>query len=229
MPVIVPRERRAPERHIDELRLCRCALTVSSPPGYNGYVATVPEAAATPERRMSPLLFGTVLFLASEVLFFGSLFAAYFSLRAQSEVWPPPDVELDLLIPGIGTILLVLSSVTFQLGVNAGGRGRRDGLGTWIAASLVLGTVFLALQLWDYTRLGFEVSSHAYGTIFYAMTGFHGLHVAAGLVLMLVILGRLAQGAYHEGRVESAHAIGYYWHFVDVVWIVLFATLYVLR
>jgi cytochrome c oxidase subunit 3 len=192
-------------------------------------VATVPEAAATPERRISPLLFGTVLFLASEVLFFGSLFAAYFSLRARSEVWPPPDVELDLVIPGIGTILLVVSSVTFQLGLRAGGRGRRDGLGRWIAASLVLGTAFLALQLWDFTRLGFEVSSHAFGTIFYAMTGFHGLHVAAGLVLMLVILGRLAQGAYHGGRVEGAHAIGYYWHFVDVVWIVLFATLYVLR
>ncbi len=202
---------------------------MSSAPGYNGYVAAVPDEAATPERRLSPLLFGTVLFLASELLFFGSLFAAYFSLRAQSGVWPPHDVELELLIPAIGTFLLVLSSVTFQLGVIAGERGRRERLGTWIAASLVLGVVFLALQIWDYTRLGFEVSSHAYGTIFYAMTGFHGLHVAAGIVLMLVILGRLAQGAYHEGRVEGVHAIGYYWHFVDVVWIALFAILYVLR
>ena len=192
-------------------------------------MATVPEAAAASERRISPLLFGTVLFLASELLFFGSLFAAYFSLRAGSAVWPPHDVELELLIPAIGTILLIVSSVTFQLGVLAGERGRRERLGAWIAASLVLGVVFLALQVWDYTRLGFEVSSHAYGTIFYAMTGFHGLHVAAGIVLMLVILGRLSQGAYHEGRVEGAHAIGYYWHFVDVVWIALFATLYVLR
>jgi cytochrome c oxidase subunit 3 len=191
-------------------------------------VATVPEASAS-ERRISPLLFGTVLFLASELLFFGSLFAAYFSLRARSAAWPPHDVELELLIPAIGTILLIASSVTFQLGMIAGERGRRDGLGAWIAASLLLGVVFLALQVWDYTRLGFEVSSHAYGTIFYAMTGFHGLHVAAGIVLMLVILGRLAQGAYHDGRIEGAHAIGYYWHFVDVVWIALFATLFVLR
>ena len=191
-------------------------------------MATVTDAAAA-ERRIPPLLFGTVLFLASELLFFGSLFAAYFALRAQTDPWPPEGVELDLLIPAIGTALLVLSSVTFQIGLVAGERGRRSGLRAWIAASLVLGIVFLGLQLWDYTRLGFEVSSHAYGTIFFAMTGFHGLHVAAGIVLMLVILGRLAQGAYHDGRVESVHAIGYYWHFVDVVWIALFAVLYLMR
>jgi cytochrome c oxidase subunit 3 len=190
-------------------------------------VAAIPAAA--PERRIPPLLFGTVLFLASELLFFGSLFAAYFALRAQTDPWPPADVELELLIPTIGTSLLVLSSVTFQLGLVAGERDRRGGLRGWIVASLLLGAVFLGLQLWDYTQLGFEVSSHAYGTIFYAMTGFHGLHVAAGVVLMLVIVGRMAQGAYRGGRVESVHAIGYYWHFVDVVWIALYGTLYLLR
>ncbi|HSL10103.1 MAG TPA: heme-copper oxidase subunit III [Actinomycetota bacterium] len=191
-------------------------------------MATTPGAAAT-ERRVSPLLFGTVLFLASELLFFGSLFAAYFALRAQTVTWPPEGVQLDVVVPAIGTVLLVLSSVTFQVGLVAGERGRRSGLRAWIAATLLLGIVFLGVQIWDYTRLDFDVSSHAYGTIFYAMTGFHGLHVAAGIVLMLVILGRLAQGAYQDGRVESVHAIGYYWHFVDVVWIALFATLYLLR
>jgi len=191
-------------------------------------VATV-EAAATPERRIPPLLFGTVLFLASELLFFGSLFAAYFALRAQTDPWPPDGVHLELAIPTIGTLLLVLSSVTFQIGVVAGERERLGALRGWIAASLALGAAFLGLQLYDYTQLDFEVSSHAYGTIFYAMTGFHGLHVTAGVVLMAVILGRLAQGAYRGGRVESVHAIGYYWHFVDVVWIALYATLYLLR
>ena len=191
-------------------------------------MATVPDPAAA-KRRIPPLLFGTVLFLASELLFFGSLFAAYFALRSQTAPWPPEGVVLDLLIPAIGTALLVLSSITFQIGLVAGERGHRSGLRTWIAASLLLGIVFLGLQLWDYTQLGFEVSSHAYGTIFFAMTGFHGLHVAAGIVLMLVILGRLAQGAYQDGRVESVHAIGYYWHFVDVVWIALFAVLYLVR
>ena len=205
----------------------RAALTASLWRGYNGGVSAIPAAAS--ERRIPPLLFGTVLFLASELLFFGGLFAAYFSLRAQTDPWPPADVELDLLIPTTGTALLVLSSVTFQLGLRAGERDRRTKLRAWIATSLALGVAFLGLQLWDYTQLGFEVSSHAYGTIFYAMTGFHGLHVAAGLVLMLVILGRIAQGAYRHGRVESVHAIGYYWHFVDVIWIALYGTLYLLR
>jgi cytochrome c oxidase subunit 3 len=225
---MVPRERLAPERRLLDLRFRRPALTLSARHGYNGWVATVPTAA-TSERRVPPLLFGTVLFLASELLFFGSLFAAYFALRAQTDPWPPEDVELELLVPTIGTILLVLSSVTFQLGVLAGERERPTGLRSWVGLSLLLGLLFLGLQLWDYTQLGFEVSSHAYGTIFYAMTGFHGLHVAAGLVLMVVILGRLVQGAYRAGRVESVHAIGYYWHFVDVVWIALYATLYLLR
>ena len=192
-------------------------------------MATVPAAAATAERRIPPLLFGTVLFLVSELIFFGSLFAAYFALRAQTDRWPPEGVELELLIPTVGTILLVLSSVTFQLGVIAAERDRVGGLRAWTAASLLLGAVFIGLQLSDYAQLDFAVSSHAYGTIFYAMTGFHGLHVAAGLALMLVILGRIAQGAYRGGRVESVHAIGYYWHFVDVVWIALFTTLYLLR
>jgi cytochrome c oxidase subunit III len=189
-------------------------------------VATVPAAA---ERRLPPLLFGTVLFLASELLFFGSLFAAYFALRAQTDPWPPAGVELDVLVPAIGTTLLVLSSVTFQLGVAAAQRERLGALRAWALASFALGAVFLGLQLWDYSTLDFEVSSHAYGTMFFAMTGFHGLHVTAGLVLMLVVLGRLAQGAYRAGRVDGVHAIGYYWHFVDAVWIALFATLYLLR
>ena len=190
-------------------------------------MATVPAAAS--ERRIPPLLFGTVLFLASEVIFFGSLFAAYFALRAQTDPWPPQGVELEMLLPTIGTVLLVLSSVTFQLGVGAGERGRVGTLGGWTAASLLLGGAFLGLQVYDWTHLDFTVSSHAYGTIFYTMTGFHGLHVAAGLILMVVILGRLSQDAFRGGRVESVHAIGYYWHFVDVVWLALFATLYLLR
>ncbi|HEX6131171.1 MAG TPA: heme-copper oxidase subunit III [Actinomycetota bacterium] len=189
--------------------------------------ASVPVEAT--DRRIPPILFGTILFLASELLFFAGLFAAYFSLRARNDPWPPEGVDLELLIPTIGTVLLVASSGTYQLGVMAGERGRRTGLRTWTLVTLALGATFLALQLYDYSQLDFEVSSHAYGTMFFAMTGFHGLHVTAGLALMVVVLGRLAQGAYRDGRVDGAHAIGYYWHFVDVVWIALYATLYLLR
>jgi cytochrome c oxidase subunit 3 len=99
----------------------------------------------------------------------------------------------------------------------------------WIVGTFVLGLGFVALQLTDYLRLDFKVSTNAYGTMYWTMTGLHGLHVLAGLILMLVVLGRIAQGAYRDGRLDGAHAIAYYWHFVDVVWIALFATLFLLR
>ena len=188
-----------------------------------------PTSAEAMQRRLPPILFGTILFLASELLFFGGLFAAYFALRAQTSPWPPAGIELDLLLPAIGTVLLVVSSLTYQAGMVAGERGSLRGLRAWLVVTLALGATFLGVQLWDYAHLGFEVSSHAYGTMFFAMTGFHGLHVAAGLVLMVVVLGRASQGAYRGGAIDGPHAIGYYWHFVDVVWIGLFTALYVLR
>ena len=93
----------------------------------------------------------------------------------------------------------------------------------------VRGMAFLGVESYDWLTLDFGVASHAYGTMYYAMTGLHGLHVLAGLVLMIVVLGRLAQGAYRDGRVDGIHAVAYYWHFVDGVWIALFLTLFILR
>ena len=177
----------------------------------------------------SPLLFGTILFLASELLFFGGLFGAYFALRARTSQWPPDGVELETLLAAVATALLVLSSGTFHLGVRHAARGRIAGLRRWIVVTLTLGTVFLGIQVFDYSRLTFEVSSHAYGTMYFAMTGLHGMHVLAGLVLMLVVVGRSAQGAYAAGEIDGLHAVGYYWHFVDVVWIGLFSTLFLVR
>ena len=180
-------------------------------------------------QRTSPIRFGVILFLASELLFFGGLFAAYFALRARTSPWPPSHVELDLPLAAVATAVLVLSSFTLHLGLTAGERGDLRGLRLWTWLTIALGAVFLGMQLWDWAHLDFSVSTDAYGTIFYAMTGLHGLHVAAGLVLLLVLVGRMAQGAYRDGRLDSAHAIGYYWHFVDGVWIALFATLFLLR
>jgi cytochrome c oxidase subunit 3 len=187
----------------------------------------MPAGGAT--QRTSPIRFGTILFLASELLFFGGLFAAYFALRARSDPWPPADVELSVPLVAVATAILVLSSFTLHAGLSAADKGNLSGLRTWVWVSLGLGSVFLGMQVWDYLHLDFSVSTHAYGTMFYAMTGLHALHVTAGLVLMLVILGRLAQGAYRDGRTDGPHAIGYYWHFVDGVWVALFATLYLLR
>jgi len=185
--------------------------------------------SAEPDRATSPILFGAVLFLASELLFFGGLFAAYFGLRAETDPWPPAGIHLETGLAAAATLLLLVSSFTFHLGLRAGERGDLARMRAWIVGTFVLGLGFVALQLTDYLRLDFKVSTNAYGTMYWTMTGLHGLHVLAGLILMLVVLGRIAQGAYRDGRLDGAHAIAYYWHFVDVVWIALFATLFLLR
>jgi cytochrome c oxidase subunit III len=189
----------------------------------------VSTRSATLHQRPSPLLFGVVLFLASELMFFGGLFAAYYFLRAQSSPWPPRDVELDTLLVGIATALLVTSSITMQAGTVRLRRGDRHETVRWLVATLVLGAAFLAIQLFDYSRAGFEIGSHAYGTLFYAMTGFHGLHVLAGLLLMLVVLARLPATNSTEVDLTTTEAATYYWHFVDAVWLGLFATIYLIR
>jgi cytochrome c oxidase subunit 3 len=186
-------------------------------------------AASRTDRRVPPLLVGTILFLASELMFFGGLFASYFTLRAQTHPWPPLGVSLGVPLVGAATVLLVLSSFTMQAGIAGLRRGSLPSMRRWVWASFVLGAAFVALQLFDYSRLDFRVSSNAYGTIFYAMTGFHALHVIVGLLLMLILLGRAAQGAYAKGEYTGAEAVSYYWHFVDAVWIGLFATIYLIR
>jgi cytochrome c oxidase subunit III len=178
--------------------------------------------------RISPVRFGTIVFLASETLLFGGLFAAYFTLRAQTDPWPPEGSDLDVTLAAVATAVLIVSSLTFHLGARAAERGSHPGLRGWILCTLALGLVFLGLQTYDYLHLSFEVSDHAYGTMYWSLTGLHFLHVLAGAVLMVVVLGRAAQGAFRHDT-DGLHAIGYYWHFVDVVWIALFLTLFVLQ
>jgi len=192
-------------------------------------MAQAPAAIATAPREIAPIRFGTIVFLASELVFFGGLFAAYFTLRSQTSPWPPSGVELDVARPSLATALLILSSFTFLAGLRGARAGRLASLRRWIVVTILLALAFLGLQLLDWVQAGFSVSSHAYGTMVYAMTGFHGLHVIAGVLLMLVVLGRMAQGAYRDGNVDGPEAVGYYWHFVDVVWIGLYATIFLLR
>lgn len=178
--------------------------------------------------RTSPVRFGTILFLSSETLLFGGLFAAYFTLRAQTSPWPPDGTDLDVRLAAAATLVLIVSSLTFHLGVRAAERDSHAGLRMWILATLALGVAFLAMQSYDYAQLSFGVSDDAYGTMYWSLTGLHFLHVLAGAVLMIVVLGRAAQGAFRHD-VDGLHAIGYYWHFVDAVWIALFLTLFVLK
>jgi len=167
------------------------------------------------------------VWLASEVMFFAGLFAAYFALRAANERWPPADVHLDTLRSAVFTVLLVLSSVTLHRAELAREDGDDQLARVWTLLTLGLGTLFLANQAWEWTTLDFRVSSNAYGTIYYVMTGFHGLHVAIGLAL-LAVAAVLPPGA--PATVPGLHrATVWYWHFVDVVWVAMFSTIFLIR
>ena len=180
-------------------------------------------------RRPSMLGVGVIVWLASELMFFSGLFAAYFSLRASAADWPPEGVELDVPRTAAATVVLVASSLTLHLGVRRADRGHRRAATGWTIATVVLGALFVANQGAEWAVLDFSASDHAYGSIFYLATGFHGLHVIGGLLLMIAVL---LLGAGRDARIGLAEPLTmaeYYWHFVDVVWIGLFASIYLLQ
>jgi len=191
----------------------------------------VDTTAAAPAHDRTPVLtVGTIVWLASELMFFSGLFAAYFTLRATSATeWPPPDVHLETLTSGLFTLGLVASSATMQLAVRSVAAGRLPAFRRWLVATLVLAAAFLANQAHEWSTADFSVSSHAYGSTFYVMTGFHGLHVFAGMLAMVLLLGRSGSGRFGPAETPAVEVVSYYWHFVDVVWIGLWATLFLLR
>ena len=185
------------------------------------------------------------MWLSSELMFFAGLFAMYFTLRSTSpELWAEESAKLDIPLALINTIVLVSSSVTCQFGVFAAERlqPRRAGgifqitkwgMIEWFALTFIMGAFFVAVQAYEYTELvshGVSIPANSYGSAFYITTGFHALHVTAGLVAFLLIMGR-AFVAKRFGHFEATSAIvvSYYWHFVDVVWIVLFLVVYFLK
>ena len=188
---------------------------------------------------------GTIIWLASELMFFAALFAAYFTVRSVSpDLWAQETEKLNIPFAAVNTIILVLSSVTCQLGVFAAERGQVGrtgsvtnvsgwGLREWFVLTYLMGSIFIAGQAFEYVSLvqeGFTLPSNAYDTLFFLATGFHGLHVTGGLIAFLFVLGRtfLARRFTHEQAV-SAIVVSYYWHFVDVVWIILFSALYLIQ
>jgi cytochrome c oxidase subunit 3 len=185
------------------------------------------------EAGMPTPLLGMVLFIASEVMFFGGLFAAYFNARATAtEEWgPPPGAhELEILPFALPlTIILLASSVTMQFGVWAIRRGDASKLRLWTAITLGLGLLFLGGQLYDYSQLGFGIADSSFGTVFYTLTGFHGAHVFGGAVGLTILLARAMNGQFSARNHVAVEAVSVYWHFVDVVWIAVFSTIYLLR
>jgi cytochrome c oxidase subunit 3 len=179
---------------------------------------------------MPVLTVGTVVWLASELMFFSGLFAAYFTLRATAAGdWPPADVELEVLTSGLFTLALVLSSGTMQLAVRAIARDRLPAFRGWLAATLALAAAFIANQAHEWSSLDFHIDSHSYGSAFYVMTGFHGIHVIGGMLAMVLLLGRAGSRRFGPADLPAVEMVSYYWHFVDVVWIGLWATLFLLK
>jgi cytochrome c oxidase subunit 3 len=197
---------------------------------------------------------GTIVWLASELMFFAALFAAYFTIRnvttAQAEgagvepLWEQMTAMLNIPFAIVNTSVLVASSFTCQMGVFAAERGqvkrsgsllaiRNWGLREWYTLTYLMGAFFIGGQVFEYAALfeeGLTLSSNVYGSVFFLATGFHGLHVTGGLIAFMFVMGRtfLARTFTHEQAV-TAVVVSYYWHFVDVVWIALFGVIYLLK
>jgi len=182
------------------------------------------------ERPGLPRLYvGMLMFLLSETFLFGNLFWTYFYLRAKSPIWPPQGVVLELPLIAVNTVILLSSSVTMQLAINRAGRGNRKGMVNTLIVTMLLGAIFLTVKGWEWTQVDFRPWDHAYGSIFYTLTGFHGLHVLAGIGIMgalLVRTLRLRESSLAPLPVEVG---GLYWHFVDLIWIFVFTSLYIIR
>ena len=180
-------------------------------------------------RKVAPATLGMILFIVSEVMFFGGLFAAYFSLRASQPTWPPAGTEAPgLILPLIATFALLSSSVTQHRSAAAGKEGDAEVARRWLAITIALGAAFLVGQGWEWSRLGAEgvtLGSDAFGTTFFTLTGAHGLHVIGGLGMLATTWSRLGSGL-HGRRGATLEAVTYYWHFVDAVWIVVLSALY---
>jgi cytochrome c oxidase subunit III len=177
---------------------------------------------------------GTIVWLASELMFFAGLFAMFFTVKAQNETehWPLEPTHLNVPYALAVTIVLVASSLTCQLGVFAAERGDVFGLRRWYTITLIMGTIFVLGQAYEYSQLiedGTTIPSSAYGTVFYLTTGFHGLHVTGGLIAFVYLLMRTKMSKFTPAQATSAIVVSYYWHFVDVVWIGLFSVIYFVK
>jgi cytochrome c oxidase subunit III len=179
--------------------------------------------------RVDPPTLGMLLFIISEIMIFGAFFTAYFFIRiAQGDPWPAPGTTLPVSVAGVNTAILVSSSFTMHWAQTAIKRGNRFGLKAGILTTFLLGCTFLFIQINEYANIGFAPQDHAQQTIFYSLTGLHGAHVFIGLCLLLFVTIRSFRGHYSEAEHRGVEVPGIYWHFVDIMWIVVFTTVYVL-
>jgi cytochrome c oxidase subunit 3 len=195
--------------------------------------ATPAHAAHPPvanvSSRVDARVLGMLLFIGSETMLFGSFFAAYFFVRVVNGYpWPPPEDHIPVFVAGINTIILVTSSFTVHWALQSIKRGQRAGLKAGLVLTMLMGLTFLLTQIAEYSRLGFAPGDNAFGTIFYCLTGLHGAHVFVGLSILFFTALRAFRGHYSPEHHHGVELAGIYWHFVDVMWIVVYTTVYVL-
>jgi cytochrome c oxidase subunit III len=193
---------------------------------YHNEAATVSHHEEHPDHR----LFGLLVFLGAESMIFLGLFMAYLTFRAVYPSWPPEGTpERELLLPAINTVILIASSFVIHNADTAIKKNDVKGLRTWFSITAIMGAVFLVGQLYEYSKLEFGLTSNLYASTFYVLTGFHGLHVFLGVCLILSVLWRARKPNHYSSQSHfGVEAAELYWHFVDVVWIVLFILLYLL-
>lgn len=189
---------------------------------------------------------GTIVWLASELMFFAALFAMYFTTRSVQgpAIWLESTKLLNIPFAALNTTVLVLSSVTCQFGVFAAERFQssrtgsifkfsRWGMREWFALTFLMGAFFIGGQVYEYAKLvseGVSLAAQAYGSVFYIATGFHGLHVTGGLIAFLVVLVRVFRAnKFGHKQATTAIVVSYYWHFVDIVWVALFSAIYLIK
>jgi cytochrome c oxidase subunit 3 len=169
------------------------------------------------------------LFIASEVMLFGSFFTAYFFIRVVNhEPWPPTPFHLPVFVAFVNTVILVTSSFTMHWALQSIKRGNRFGLQAGLTLTFLMGLTFLLTQLLEYARIGFTPHDQAFGTVFFSLTGLHGAHVLVGLTILAAMTTRAYRGHFSPEAHNGVEIGGIYWHFVDVMWIIVFTTVYVL-
>ena len=179
--------------------------------------------------RVDARTLGMLLFIISEVMVFGAFFTAYFFIRVvANDPWPAPGTELPKLIAGMNTAVLLSSSITMHWALESAKRGNRFGLQAGILTTFLLGATFLFVQINEYVHIGFSPSDSAQGSIFYGLTGLHGAHVFIGLTLLAMVTTRAFRGHFTPEQHRGVEVPGIYWHFVDIMWVIVYTTVYIL-
>lgn len=211
------------------------SASVPLPHGAGGHAAESHHhgpPAANQSSRIDKQTLGILLFIVSEVMLFGSFFASYFFLRVvvHPTAWPPHPFELPVAVAGMNTAILVSSSFTIHYALEAIRKGNKAGMKLGLVLTWILGLTFLFVQINEYVHLGFSARTESFGTIFYSLTGLHGAHVFIGLCLLTAATIRAFRGHFDKEPEKhlGVEVPGIYWHFVDIMWIVVFFTVYIL-